>query len=147
MGSFRLEPRVRLQTHWQAPHLQIQLLRYRLPGLEKLEGRIRYSFQAEISAAADGLDLQASAALECNPTGLGVLLPLPVVQFLGERLLIQILERLQQRCQRLLPPAIASWAEQQRNGVLVQAVPAAGQDSITENSITENSGVWSASSL
>lgn len=112
LAGFHLKPRVRLQVAWRAPNLHIQLLHYRLPGLEWLESRIGYGFQAEMIARHDGLDLSAIASLDLGEGGAGLRMPEPALRFLGDRLLALILERLRQRCLRHLPAAMERWAEQ-----------------------------------
>ena len=119
LAGFDLKPRVRLQVEWRAPTLQIQLLHYRLPGLEWLESRIDYAFQAEMIARNNGLDLSATASLDLGAGGAGLRMPEAVLRFLGDRLLALILERLQQRCQRHLPAAMERWAEDASNGTLL----------------------------
>ncbi|MFM7086185.1 MAG: DUF1997 domain-containing protein [Cyanobium sp.] len=125
LGGFRLEPKVRLQAQWCAPSLQIHLVDYSLPGLEFLETRVRYGFQAEMIACEGGLALRANASLDVGEGGVGPL-PQPLLRFLGERLLGLILDRLHQRCLRHLPPAIESWPGSDHGG---SASPAAASPS------------------
>jgi hypothetical protein len=113
LGGYRLNPRVRLEAQWQAPTLAIALLGYHLPGLERIEKRVRYAFQATLTACEGALDLRACASIELIEGGLAPLVPRPLFRYLADRLLELILDRLQRRCLLHLPPGFGAWLQRE----------------------------------
>lgn len=102
LPGYRLTPQGRLQARWQAPQLEIRLVSYRLPGLANLERWADYQFAAQLEAKPGNIALQAHAQLELTSGTEGIRLPVPLLAFLGHRVLGLIFGRLERRCRHNL---------------------------------------------
>ena len=110
LAGYRIAPRVKLLAEWESSELKIKLLSYRLHGLESLESKATYDFNAMFTALPGELVVTAAASLTIRAGKGGVPLPAPLLSVLAGQLLGVILGRLQKRCSSYLPGAFDAWA-------------------------------------
>ena len=105
--GLHLEPVVHVQATWSPPALLIHLIGYKVAGLDFLERKTRYQFQAQLQPVDQGLQLEAQAQLELLIGQQGLRLPPPLLSALGNTVLTLIFGRLEQRCRSNLGPFLS----------------------------------------
>lgn len=98
LPGITIAPQVCFRAVWQTSFLGISLIEYRLPGLPSLERIACYRFIAELHAVEGAFLIRANASLTLDIGGVGLSLPLQFLNFLGDRALALIFNRLEQRC-------------------------------------------------
>lgn len=110
---WRFQPEVTFAAEWSDDALRIRFQECRLQGLGDLSQLVDFAFEASIQPADDGLDAVGHASLTLQRRGALRLLPEPLLESLGQKLLRKVLKRMEKRCQQGLRQGGCRWLHRQ----------------------------------